>query len=109
VSRRRRPRAVVHFAEQQSSLLPFALMSVGAVYLAPVDGRLSHEVLDGYNALLFSPGDHAQLRNSLRDVLTDDAVWDEIRRNGHASAARAAEAATRGFADAVLDFSQAPV
>jgi len=104
-----RPRAVVNFAEQQSSLLPFALMSVGAVYLAPTDGRLSHEVLDGYNALLFARGDLEQLRRSLDDALGDDAVWSELRRNGHASATRAAEAASRGVVDALLDFSQSPV
>lgn len=104
-----RPRAVVNFAEQQSSLLPFALMSVGGVYLAPVDGRLSHEVLDGYNALLFARGDADQLRRSLDAALRDDAVWSELRQNGHASATRAAEAAVRSFADALLDFSQSPV
>lgn len=103
------PRAVVNLAEQQSSLLPFALMSLGGVYLAPVDGRLSHEVLDGYNALLFTRGDLDQLRRSLDDALVDDAVWRELRQNGHASASRAAEAARRGFADALLDFSQSPV
>ncbi|WP_243076982.1 glycosyltransferase family 2 protein [Microbacterium sp. SS28] len=104
-----RPRAVVLFAEQQSSLLPFALMSLGAVYLAPVDNRLGHEVLDGYNSLLFSRADSDQLRRSLRDVLADDDVWAELRSNGHASASRAAAAAVRGVADALLDFSQAPV
>ncbi|WP_342000949.1 glycosyltransferase family 2 protein [Microbacterium sp. LWH7-1.2] len=104
-----RPRAVVNFAEQQSSLLPFALMSLGGVYLAPVEGRLSHEVLDGYNALLFARGDLDQLRRSLDDALGDDGVWSELRRNGHASATRAAEAAARAFADALLDFSQSPV
>jgi GT2 family glycosyltransferase len=104
-----RPRAVLLFAEQQSSLLPFALMSLGAVYLAPVEPRLNHEVLDGYNALLFGRGDLSQLERSLRDALTDDAVWEEVRANGHASATRAAEAAIRGTRDALADFSQAPV
>lgn len=104
-----RPRAVVLFSEQQSSLLPFALMSLGAVYLAPIDPRLVHEVLDGYNALLFRPGDLDQLGRSLDDVLADDAVWSEIRENGHASAHRAGAAALRQVADAVRDFSQSPV
>ncbi|MFT4135078.1 glycosyltransferase family 2 protein [Microbacterium sp.] len=105
----RAPRAVVLFDEQQSSLLPFALMSIGAVYLAPVDARLSHEVLDGYNALLFAPGDRGRLSRSLTDALTDDAVWAELRGNGHASAARAADAAGAAFAAALADFSAAPV
>ncbi|WP_194397781.1 glycosyltransferase family 2 protein [Microbacterium atlanticum] len=104
-----KPRAVVDLVEHQSSLEPFALMSCGAVYLAPVDGRLAHEVLDGYNALLFSRGDLDQLRRSLDDALGDDAVWTEIRHNGHASATRAAGAAARAFADALLDFSQSPI
>ncbi|WP_194409124.1 glycosyltransferase family 2 protein [Microbacterium cremeum] len=104
-----RPRAVVLFAEQQSSLLPFALMSLGAVFLAPIDGRLAHEVLDGYNSLLFARGDENQLRSSLTAALTDDDVWREIRENGHASARRAAAAALRGVLDALVDFSQSPV
>lgn len=105
----RRPRAVVDFAEQQSSLLPFALMSVGAVYLAPVDGRLSHDVLDGYNALLFERDNQDQLSRSLSDALSIDEVWSELRANGHASVARAAENARRTVRDALLDFSQSPV
>lgn len=104
-----RPRAVVLFAEQQSSLLPFALMSLGGVYLAPVDTRLGHEVLDGYNSLLFAPADLDQLQRSLRDVILDDDVWSELRSNGHASASRAAAAAVRGIIDALADFAQAPV
>lgn len=104
-----RPRAVVLFSEQQSSLLPFTLMSLGAVLLAPADGRLAHEVLDGYNSLLFAPGDDEQLKRSLTDVLTDERVWREVRENGHASASRAAAAAVRGVRDALVDFAQSPV
>lgn len=104
-----RPRAVVDLREHQSSLVPFALMSVGAVYLARSDPRLAHEVLDGYNALLHASGDVHQLASSLTDALTDPVVHDELRSNGHASASRAAIAAAHGVVDALLDFSRAPV
>ncbi len=104
-----RPRVVVNFVEQQSSLLPFRLMSLGGVYMAPVDVRLSHEVLDGYNALLFAPGDVDRLVRSLQDALADDSVWEELRVNGHASATRAAEAAVCAFNDALRDFARTSV
>jgi len=104
-----RPRAVVDLREHPSSLEPFSWMSIGAVYLAPGDARLSHEVLDGYNALTHERGNLVQLIASLRDVMGDDSIWDQIRANGHESAARAAQAAQRAFADAVRTCSTSPV
>lgn len=104
-----RPRAVVDLRAHSSSLEPFAGMSIGAAYLAPQDARLSHEVLDGYNALTHRPGDLAQLASSLRDVMADDDIWRELRANGHDSAARAARAAQHGFVEAVRSYSTSPV
>lgn len=104
-----RPEAVVDLVERPSSLAPFALMSLGAVYLAPTNPRLGHEVLDGYNALLHAPGDTTRLVSSLRDALEEESVRTEIAANGRASAERASRLATRAFVDALRDVRGAPV
>jgi len=100
-----RPRVVVDFPQSQSSLVPYALMSLGAVYLAPAEARVSHEVLDGYNALTFAAGDLDAMSRSLADALERDEVWRELRANGHDSAARAAAVAGREFLRALGSFS----
>ncbi len=100
-----RPRAVVCFTRHTSSLAPFALMSIGAAYLAPSDRVLSHEVLDGYNALLFPPGDLESLVSSLTDLLSHASIRDELRANGHASALRAASVAPAELDRALASFA----
>lgn len=100
-----RPRAIVDFGQAQSSLVPYALMSLGAVYLAPAEARVSHEVLDGYNALTFVAGDLDAMSRSLGDALERDDVWRELRANGHESARRAASVAGREFLRALGSFS----
>lgn len=95
------PRAVVSFCTELNSLRPYSLMSLGATYLAPVQPALSHEVLDGYNALLFTPGDLDAMARSLTDALTRDGVHDELRANGWGSAQRAANTAGLLFVHAL--------
>jgi GT2 family glycosyltransferase len=104
-----RPRAILSFSRYGSSLVPYALMSCGAVYLSPVDPVLLHEVLDGYNTLQFARGDMPAMLRSLRDALTREDAWSELRRNGHASASRAAGIAGREFGRALGTFSDGVV
>lgn len=103
------PRAIVDFGESHSSLVPYSLMSVGAVYIARSDPRVSHEVLDGYNALTFPDGDLGAVIRALADVREHDQVWSELRENGHDSAARAARAVAPEFERALGSFSDVPV
>lgn len=107
--RARSPRAIVSFLPERNSLRPYALMSIGATYIAPIEPSLSHEVLDGYNALLFAPGDLDGMLRSLTDVLTHDDVHAELRANGWASARRAATAAGPLFVHALALTSDSPV
>lgn len=100
-----RPRAVVDFAEAQSALVPYALMSLGAAYLAPAEPRVAHEVLDGYNALTYAAGDVEAMSRSLSDALQRDEVWGELRANGHRSASRASSVAGPEFLRALGSFS----
>ncbi|WP_166644549.1 glycosyltransferase family 2 protein [Microbacterium sp. BK668] len=100
-----RPRAVVDFGAHASSLVPYALMSLGGVLVAPVNPVLSHEVLDGYNALLFAGGDLDAMARSLGDALRLDDAWRELRANGHASAARAASSASVELPRALASFA----
>ncbi len=100
------PRAVVDLSERQSSLVPFALMSLGAAYIAPAGAQLSHDVLDGYNALTFAPGDLDALARAVGDVIERDEVWAELRANGHDSAVRAASVAGREFVRALESFAE---
>lgn len=86
--RAERPRAVVSFLQSSNSLAGLALMSIGAGYVGYMNDKTRYEVLDGYNALLVNPGDDAAMLRSLQDVVTDDQVWQELRRNGHETAAR---------------------
>ncbi|MBN9223178.1 MAG: hypothetical protein ABS63_01360 [Microbacterium sp. SCN 70-27] len=103
------PRVVVALTDDQNSLVPYALMSMGAVYVAPAESRHSHEVLDGYNALLFRRDDPDGMVSSVHDALTRDEVWSEIRENAHAWVSRAAEAAPTEIARAIDLFCDVPV
>ncbi|WP_344068149.1 glycosyltransferase family 2 protein [Microbacterium sediminicola] len=103
------PRVVVSFLAEHNSLRPYALMSIGATYLSPIDPALSHEVLDGYNALLFARGDLDAMARSLTDALTRDDVHDEVRGNGWASAQRAADTASSLIVHALALTADSPV
>lgn len=81
-----RPRVVVSFVDHDHSMEPLALMSLGAAYMGLTNERTRYEVLDGYNALLFGRGESDSMAQSLEDALTDDAVYSELRVNGHHSA-----------------------
>ncbi len=84
-------------------------MSCGAVYIAPHEPVLGHQVMDGYNALRFDPRALATLDRSLTDALSIDSVWSEIRVNGHATAGRAAELAPAEFGRALATFSASAI
>lgn len=94
-------RAIIAIGEPVNSLTPLALMSLGAAYIGRQDERTGYEVLDGYNALLL-PGDGSGLESALHDVLTIDAVYTELRENGHSTAVHHADLAgaalSRAFA-----------
>jgi GT2 family glycosyltransferase len=102
--RDRRPRAIVSFVEAENSLVPLALMSVGAAYLSRANPRTTYEVLDGYNALLFDQLDG--LSKSLSTVLENDEVHRELAGNGELSAARVAESARHGIARALRSIAE---
>lgn len=101
------PRAVVSFVEADNSLVPLALMSTGAVLIARPNPRTTFEVLDGYNALLFTDLDG--LSRSLFDVLDDDAVHAEVSANGLESARRHASAAPHEVARALRSIAETNV
>jgi len=100
-----RPRAVVDWCQSTTPLVPTSLMSIGAAYVAPIDPALTHDVLDGYNALLFDPRDSDGLTRALTDALTRDDTWSELRENGHSWARQRARAAREAFAAAVGSFA----
>lgn len=106
--RERDPRVLVSLLPEENSLRPLALMSLGAVYVAPSQPALSHEVLDGYNALLFAPGDTRAMVRSVKDALAHEDVSRELRTNGWASAERAANAARALFADGLAALTHSP-
>lgn len=85
------PRAVVLMSEFSNSLLGLALMSLGGGFVGVTNDKTRYEILDGYNALLASPGDAAAIEKALIDVLTDDEVWRELRENGYETARYFAE------------------
>lgn len=101
------PRAVVSFGEADNSLVPLALMSTGAAFLARPNPRTTFEVLDGYNALLFT--DLEGLARSLFDVLDDDDVLAEVSGNGLESARRHAAAAPHEVARALRSAAETNV
>lgn len=105
----RRPRVIIDFVARGNSLVPLALMSCGAVYIAPHEPVLGHQVMDGYNALRFDPHNLETLDRLLVDALSVDGVWSEVRANGHATARRAAELAPREFGRALAMFSASAV
>ena len=105
--RRASPRAVVSFVEAYNSLVPLALMSIGAAYLSQPNPRTTYEVLDGYNALLFADVD--ALARLLADVLDDDAVHAELAGNGFESAHRTASAAPHETARALRSAAETNV
>ncbi|WP_309617880.1 glycosyltransferase family 2 protein [Salinibacterium sp.] len=98
------PRAIISFNKYEHSLEPLALMSLGAVYMGVTNEKIRYEVLDGYNALLFS--DNARLAQSLDDVLSDDSVFSELSANGHHSAALLHEANARQVHRALVDIAE---
>ena len=100
-----RPRAIVSHREHTSPLTPYALMSLGAVWIAPADPALAHDVLDGYNALLFSRGDASSLERAMTDALSHDETWAQVRANAHAWVQRAASLAPGEVARAVDTFA----
>ncbi|MFT4211435.1 MAG: glycosyltransferase family 2 protein [Microbacterium sp.] len=102
-------RVVIDFVRRPNSLSPYALMSIGAAYVAPRNEELRHEVLDGYNALLFDAGSEQSLRRSVIDALDHPQILSELRVNGHASAARAAAEARGAFIDAIHDLARSSV
>ncbi|KZE36540.1 hypothetical protein AVW09_16745 [Microbacterium sp. T32] len=106
---RRRPRAVIDLVARANSLVPLALMSCGAAYISPSDPVLGHQVMDGYNALRFDPRDPGGLTRALVDAISRDAVWSELRRNGHATAERAAALAPEEFDRALKTFAASPI
>ena len=89
------PRVIISFADYEHSLEPLALMSLGAAFIGAASEKTRHEVLDGYNALLFAPSDIARLAQSLEDVLSDDGVYGELSANGRRSAVSIFEANAR--------------
>ncbi|MCR2793743.1 glycosyltransferase [Microbacterium sp. zg.Y625] len=104
-----RPRAIVSYEEYSSPLAPYALMSLGAVWIAAESPALGHDVLDGYNALLFSRGDAQSLERAMADALTHDATWAQVRANAHAWVQRAARLAPDAVSRAIDAFATDPV
>ncbi|MEL4319010.1 glycosyltransferase family 2 protein [Leifsonia sp. YIM 134122] len=101
-------RAIVSLGEPVNSLVPIALMSLGAAYIGRQDERTGYEVLDGYNALLL-PADGSGLEDALRSVLTIDAVHVELRENGHATAVHYAELSGRSLSRAFASIADTSV
>jgi hypothetical protein len=99
------PRVIVSFGDYEHSLEPLALMSLGAAFLGLTNEKTKYEILDGYNALLFDRSDLRRLAQFIDDVLSDDAVYQELRSNGHRSASVAHESNARQVHRALLDIA----
>lgn len=88
------PRAIVATPDYQNSLAVLALMSTGAAVISRHNDKLRYEILDGYNVLLVEPGSRSDLVRALTDIMTDDAIKQELSENGLATTERLLETNT---------------
>ena len=98
-----RPRAIVDLTDYVTSLVPLALMSMGAVFVGRTTFKNRYEVLDGYNCLLVEPTLDDQVDRTVEDAFGDQAVFESIRRNGHLSAQHLTDIATERMLGALDD------
>lgn len=96
------PRAIVATEDYQNSLALLSLMSTGAAVIARHNEKLRYEILDGYNVLLIEPGSCTDLVRALTDIMTDDAIKQELGNNGRAAAERLLKANTADMSRALF-------
>ena len=69
-------------------LVPIEAMSVGRLVVATGTGGSAEYLEDGYNCLLFPPGDAAALARAVERLAADAALRQELYEGGTATAAR---------------------
>jgi glycosyltransferase involved in cell wall biosynthesis len=67
--------------EGMGRVLLEAMAAGKPIIASDVDG-IPHYVRDGYNGLLFRPGDAGDLAEKLRRLLSDGALREHLGRNG---------------------------